>query len=257
MAITVSSGQSASPALLPIAPAVPIGVLALAGFASGAGMRLLDPLLPLVADSLHVTVASASALIAGFMLPYGLSQVVLGPLGDRLGKLRVVSVAVTLYGLFVVACGAASGIMALVALRGASGLFAGAIIPLIMAYLGDVVPYAERQATLGRFMTGMVMAQMLTGPISGIIGSHGGWRMAFLVLGLFAIGVGTTLSARLGRALWRATDEAGYSSAVPGPVAYLRLLRRLVGQWLLLSAFLARLRGFDPGNRDISPKSVR
>ena len=216
--------------------AVPIGMLALAGFASGSGMRLLDPLLPLVADSLHVTVAGASVLIASFMLPYGLGQAVLGPLGDRLGKLRVVCASVTLYGLFVAACAAAPGMAALVALRAASGLFAGAVIPLMMAYLGDVVPYAERQATLGRFLTGMVMAQILTGPISGVIGAHGGWRLPFLVLGLFAVGVGATLAVRLGKGLWQTPHQAGLS-AVPGPVAYLRLLKRPVGQWLLLSAF--------------------
>jgi len=105
---------------------VPIGLLALAGFASGSGMRLLDPLLPLVADSLQVTVASTSVLIASFMLPYGLGQAVLGPLGDRLGKLRVVCVAIILYGVFVASCAAASGMAALVTLRAASGLFGGA-----------------------------------------------------------------------------------------------------------------------------------
>jgi predicted MFS family arabinose efflux permease len=215
---------------------VPIGLLALAGFASGSGMRLLDPLLPLVADSLQVTVASTSVLIASFMLPYGLGQAVLGPLGDRLGKLRVVCVAIILYGVFVASCAAASGMAALVTLRAASGLFAGAVIPLMMAYLGDVVPYADRQATLGRFLTGMVMAQMLTGPISGVIGQHAGWRYSFLVLGLFAIGVGATLMMRFGKTLWQAPDTPGYT-AVPGPVAYLRLLKRPVGQWLLISAF--------------------
>jgi predicted MFS family arabinose efflux permease len=125
---------------------------------------------------------------------------------------------------------------ALVALRAASGLFAGAVIPLMMAYLGDVVPYAERQATLGRFLTGMVMAQLLTGPISGVLGAHGGWRLSFLVLGLFAVGVGATMAARFGRSLWR-MPHAPDGSAVPGLVAYLRLLKRPVGQWLLLSAF--------------------
>jgi predicted MFS family arabinose efflux permease len=105
-----------------------------------------------------------------------------------------------------------------------------------MAYLGDVVPYAERQATLGRFLTGMVMAQILTGPISGVIGAHGGWRVSFLVLGVFAVGAGATLTLRFGKGLWRTPDSAG-RSAVPGPIAYLRLLRRPVGQWLLLSAF--------------------
>src|SRR3954452_15690270 len=80
------------------------------------------------------------------------------------------------------------------------------------------------------------MAQMLTGPVSGIIGEHGGWRLSFLALGLFAIGTGATLTARFGVTLWQRPERPGLT-AVPGPVAYLRLLRRPIGQWLLLSAF--------------------
>lgn len=216
--------------------AVPVGLLALAGFSAGSGMRLLDPLLPMVADSLDVTVSEASALIAGFMLPYGLGQAFMGPLGDRLGKLRVACVAVLLYGACVVACAATSGFVPLVVARAVSGLFAGAVIPLMMAYLGDVVPYAERQATLGRFLTGMVMAQMLTGPISGVIGGRAGWRMSFLVLGLFAIAVGVLLLVSFGRTLWRQGPARG-ASPMPGLVAYLRILQQPAGRWLLISAF--------------------
>jgi predicted MFS family arabinose efflux permease len=236
MSLALMRGTLAAPVRVQAKTGIPIGVLALAGFASGSGMRLLDPLLPLVADSLHVTVASASVLIASFMLPYGLGQAVLGPLGDRLGKLRVVCVAVMLYGVFVAACAAASGLTALVLLRAASGLFAGAVIPLMMAYLGDVVPYNERQATLGRFLTGMVMAQMLTGPISGLIGERAGWRMSFVALGLCSIAVGGTLTARFGRRIWQASRTPN-PTAVPGPTAYLRLLKRPAGRWLLISAF--------------------
>jgi predicted MFS family arabinose efflux permease len=227
---------SGAPAVITVPAAVPVGLLALAGFATGSGMRLLDPLLPVVADSLHVTVAGASVLIASFMLPYGLGQAVLGPLGDRLGKLRVVCVSILFYGAFVSACAAASGMAALVTLRAASGLFAGAVIPLIMAYLGDTVPYADRQAVLGRFLTGMVMAQMLTGPISGVIGGYAGWRPVFLVFGVFGVAVGAALAVRFGRTLWQAPDVPEHN-AMPGPVAYLRLLKRPIGRWLLLSAF--------------------
>jgi MFS family permease len=109
MTTILTTGAPGSPVSITAPAMVPIGLLALAGFASGSGMRLLDPLLPLVADSLQVTVASTSVLIASFMLPYGLGQAVLGPLGDQLGKLRVVCVAIILYGIFVASCAAAPG----------------------------------------------------------------------------------------------------------------------------------------------------
>jgi predicted MFS family arabinose efflux permease len=214
---------------------MPIGLLALAGFASGSGMRVLDPLLPALAESLEVSVASSSAVIAAFMLPYGLGQIILGPLGDRFGKLRVVCIALLIYGSFVLACSGTESLTGLVVLRAASGLFAGAVIPLSLAYLGDEVPYQDRQATIGRFLTGMVMAQMLTGPASGFIGQHAGWRSSFLVLGVLALAVGATLAWRLGPRLWRRVGQAG--GQMPGLGAYFALLSRPAGRWLLICAF--------------------
>ena len=77
-------------------PRTPLSILPLlaaAAFASGCGMRVLDPLLPLVAADLGVTVAATAALVSGFAVTYGLGQVLVGPLGDRFGKLRVLSAA--------------------------------------------------------------------------------------------------------------------------------------------------------------------
>ena len=46
------------------------------------------------------------------------------------------------------------------AARLASGLFAAWIIPMGMAFVGDVVPYERRQQVLGRYLTGQI-----TGPV--------------------------------------------------------------------------------------------
>ena len=65
-------------------------LLAAGGFVSGLSIRLAEPLLPKVAHDFGVSVAAASVLITGFTLAYGLFQLVHGPLGDRIGKLRAV-----------------------------------------------------------------------------------------------------------------------------------------------------------------------
>ena len=76
------------------------------------------------------------------------------------------------------------------------------------------MPYAERQAVLGRFATGMVMAQLLAGPAAGVLAELADWRLPFLLLGLFALGVGAMLAWRLLgpelRPRWR---ECGRSAA--------------------------------------------
>jgi len=214
--------------------AIPIALFALAGFTTGAGMRMLEALLPLIAGDFGVSVAQATALVAGFVLPYGLVQLVAGPLGDRLGKVRIACFAVLLFGAGLIASVWVTGLAGLVALRAWCGFFAGAVIPLLMAHVADSVPYAERQVTISRFLTGMVMAQLLAGPISGILAEYAGWRVPFLVLGCVALAVGGLLAARLGPALWR--GEAGRAGG-RGMAAYLDLLRRPSGRWLLGVAF--------------------
>ena len=84
----------------PDAAILPLGLLAAAGFLSSAGARVVDPLLHAIATDFSVTVPQVSVVIAAFTLPYGLNQLVLGPVGDRFGKLRVMLGALLGYALF-------------------------------------------------------------------------------------------------------------------------------------------------------------
>ncbi|WP_255751427.1 MFS transporter [Roseomonas fluvialis] len=171
-------------------------MLALAGFAAGGGMRLMDPLLPLLATDFGVGVAAIAPVVAGFTLAYGAGQLVTGPLGDRFGKVWVASIALVLYGVGLAASALAWDLTSMVVLRTGTGLVAGAVIPLAIAWIGDAVPYAERQATIGKFLTGMVMAQLLVGPVSGVMAEIAGWRASFLVLAALALVVGVLMLRR-------------------------------------------------------------
>lgn len=206
-------------------------LLALAGFAAGGGIRLLDPLLPLLAADFGVGVAALAPVVAGFTLAYGAGQLITGPLGDRYGKVRVASLALVLYGVGLAASAIAWDVPSMVVLRTATGLVAGAVIPLAIAWVGDAVPYEERQATIGRFLTGMVMAQLLVGPISGVVAELAGWRASFLLLAAMALGVGGLL-------LWRlrnAVPERGTARGL-GLSQYGRLLRAPAGRRLMIAA---------------------
>ncbi|EHL98220.1 transporter, major facilitator family protein, partial [Acetobacteraceae bacterium AT-5844] len=216
-------------------PLAILPLLAAAAFASGCGARMLDPLLPLLAHDFHVTVAETAIVISAFALPYGLCQVVLGPLGDRFGKLRVLVLGLLLYGVAMAACALAGQLNHLVVMRALTGGLGGAIIPLAMAWIGDNVPYAERQATLGRFLTGMVMAQLLAGPISGSVGQWLGWQAVFLLVGTVAMVTSVSIMGTLGRKLWQPVPEVAGGS---GLGRYVILLKRPAGRLLLIAAFL-------------------
>lgn len=198
-------------------------------------MRLMDPLLPLLAADFGVSVAAVAPVVAGFTLAYGAGQLVTGPLGDRYGKIPVATIALLLYGLGLAASALAWDLPSMIVLRTGTGLVAGAVIPLAIAWIGDAVPYADRQATIGRFLTGMVMAQLLVGPVSGIMAELAGWRASFLLLAALALGVGLLMARRLGPALRSAAT--GPSRGL-GLSQYGVLLRAPAGRRLMAAAAL-------------------
>jgi predicted MFS family arabinose efflux permease len=163
-------------------PTRAIALLALAGFASQAMVRAADSLLPQIATDLGVTVGAASIIVTVYAFTHGSVQLVIGPIGDRFGKFLSVAVACALCSLTVLACGLAQSLTTLAIARVGAGLTAAWIIPLGMAFVGDVTPYERRQQVLGRYLSGQITGQLFGQAAGGIIGDWFGWRAVFFLL---------------------------------------------------------------------------
>ena len=157
-------------------------MLALAGFSSQAMVRAADSLLPQIATDIGVSVGTAAIVVTAYAITHGSVQLIIGPIGDRFGKFLMVAVACALCSLTVMACGLAQSLTGLTFARVASGLTAGWIIPLGMAFVGDVVPYERRQEVLGRYLTGQITGQLVGQAAGGVIGDWLGWRAVFFLL---------------------------------------------------------------------------
>ncbi|MCB1744877.1 MAG: MFS transporter [Gammaproteobacteria bacterium] len=156
-------------------------LLSLAGFFSGLSIRIAEPLLPRVAQHFSVELASAAALITAFAFAYGFFQLVHGPLGDRIGKIRAVCVAVALAALGSAGCAMADTLGELVMFRFLTGMTAGAVIPLSLAHVGDTTVLDQRQARVARFV-GWVLAGSTLGPlVGGLLSDVSGWRVTFIL----------------------------------------------------------------------------
>lgn len=164
--------------------------LGAAAFVGGANLRMLDALLPRLAEDFGVPVTAAAIVVTTFTLAYGLFQVVHGPLGDRLGKLRVVGAATVMAGIGSLGSGLAPTLASLAWLRFATGIGAAAVVPLSIAWIGDNSSYATRQVVLGRFVGFMLLGQVLGPALGGTLAQLLGWREVFFVLAavFFAVG---------------------------------------------------------------------
>ncbi|MCG2579015.1 MFS transporter [Dechloromonas sp. XY25] len=166
-------------------------LLSVAAFASAAAARLCDPLLPDLARSFATTPTAAASVISSFAIAYGLTQALFGPLGDRLGKYRLIALTTLLSTLGALGSALAWSLDALVVARILLGATAAGIIPLSMAWIGDTVHYEQRQATLARFMGGQILGAIGGQFIGGVFADTLGWRWAFAFLATLYLVIGT------------------------------------------------------------------
>lgn len=211
-------------------------LLTLGAFAAGCAMRMLDPILPLLARHFGVEVAGLAGVIAGFALGYGGGQVLVGPLADRLGKLRVLAVALFSFGLLLMAAPLMPDLASFIALRVLLGLAAGAVFPVALAWVGDQVAYDQRQGVIGKLLRGMVFSQLLAGPFAGLLGGAAGWQAVFLALGAMAAAIALLLARAMRPEDWRPPPPRAGRGLGFGEMG--RVLAVPRGRWLMALTFL-------------------
>lgn len=166
----------------------PIVLLSMAGFCAMAVLRISEPILPEVADEFGTTVGIASVMATAFALAYGVCQIFSGPFGDRYGKFLIITISLAAATAMVTATAWADSLSTLAWLRFATGAATAAVIPLSLAYIGDIVPYEQRQQVLARYITGTILGLLFGQAAGGLIIELAGWRSVFLVMGaLYAI----------------------------------------------------------------------
>jgi predicted MFS family arabinose efflux permease len=170
-----------------------MAVLMAAVFMVSAEARVIAPLLPAIAVEFRISIATAGLLITAYTIPYGLFQLVYGPLADRFSRQRVMGVALGLFAMGTLVSGFAPTILALDVLRFCTGAAAAGVIPVALAYIGDAVPYAERQAALGRVVSIAALGGVLSAALGGVIAELLSWRALFIGYGLVALAVAVVL----------------------------------------------------------------
>ena len=172
-----------------------IALLSMAGFFSIALLRSCDPLVPEIARSFSVSVAEASAPVIAFAVSYGIGQLLFGPIGSRLGTFKTATIGCTLATVFSLLCAFVASLDQLTAARALAGFAAGGIVPMSIAFVGEMVPYSHRQTTLARLMTGVILGSIVGLAFSGILAHYMDWRLIFaaLSLGLAAVTCGLWL----------------------------------------------------------------
>ncbi len=163
-----------------------LNIISFLTFASALSVRAVDPVIPQIAEDFWIMPATAALLAVGFAA-YGMALPVLGPIADRLGKVRVMIACLLVLSVSSFLCALATSFPQLFVLRVIAGAACGGSFPLAMALVSDLVPIAQRQVVIGRLLAGTISGNLLGAAAAGIVADFIHWRGVFIVLGLISL----------------------------------------------------------------------
>lgn len=188
-----------------------------AAFVISLDSRVITPVLPAIAEEFDTSTGAAGLVVTAYLLPYGLLQLVYGPLADRIGRVPVVAFAFGGFALGSVLSAAAPSLEALVGFRLLTGVTAAAVFPLTLTFIGDTVEYGRRQHAIGYLIIASSLGQVFSSAAGGLLAQVISWRAIFAIDGVIAVVI-TALLFRQPLARQRGTGGGRSSRAAFGIV---------------------------------------
>jgi YNFM family putative membrane transporter len=166
--------------------------LFLAGVAVFALLYSTQPLLPELSRRFAVTPAASTLSISLTTLTLAVGLLVAGPLSERYGRTRLVTLSLAAATLLGVACGLAPSWPLLLTARALQGLALAGLPAVAVAYLSEELHADVAGRATGLYVGGNAIGGMAGRLLSGALADLGGWRLA--VAGIAVLGAVCTVA---------------------------------------------------------------
>jgi len=152
-----------------------------ASLAIGLDGTIASIALPTLATEFHASSSMLQWFIISFTLAFAATLIPAGILGDRLGRKRILLIALGLFGVASAACAYAGSAHAFIAARIVLGIGGAAIVPGSMAMLPQLFSPAARARALATLMAATMLGYPLGPLLGGWLLTHAWWGWAFLI----------------------------------------------------------------------------
>jgi MFS transporter, DHA2 family, multidrug resistance protein len=158
-----------------------LGALALSVLVVGLDLFVLTLALPAMSASLHASTSDLQWFVDAYSLVLAAAILPAGLAGDSLGRKRLLTGALALFGVASLACAYAGSAGELIAARAVAGLAAAVILPMSLAVLPVLFTPAERPRAIA-IVGGATFLGFPVGPIlGGWLLDHFWWGSVFLI----------------------------------------------------------------------------
>ena len=169
------------------ASAIVVGVLIAVSSLNPLSVNIIVPAMTSIAEGLGADFGTAQLTLSAYLFATAISQLILGPLSDRLGRRPVILMGVLIYVLASILCLAATSIWIVILGRILQGFGAAAGFALGRAIVRDLYDREKAASMLGYVTMGMSTAPMIGPLVGGLISDHLGWRLVFLFMAIISI----------------------------------------------------------------------
>lgn len=158
---------------------------------------MVAPILPRLADVFGTSTGTVGLAIPAYLIPYGVTSLVWGPVTDRIGRRPVIVGCLGVFAVVTFATATAGSAGWFIVWRIAAGIVASGVIPVSVALVADVVPYGVRGHALGWIFGGMAGGMAVGSTAGALLEPVVGWRGLFVVVGVATIAATVIVSRRI------------------------------------------------------------
>lgn len=162
-------------------------LLWVAYFLNQGDRQIFNVVIPLIKEDLNINDVQIGWIASIFTLVYGLLVPVAGVLSDKLDKVKILLLSLTIFSIGTLLTGVGNGVIALIVYRsiatgGGEAFYYPAANSLIAKYHDST-----RATAMSIHQTSLYAGVILSGFVAGYLGENYGWRVAFYVFGIFGI----------------------------------------------------------------------
>src|SRR5689334_8056908 len=159
-----------------------LAALFCAGVATFAQLYSPQAVLPLISRDLHIGAATAALTISAYTIGLAIGVIPWSTLADRIGRVRAITLSVTVAAVVGLAVPFAPTYQLLLAGRFLEGLLIGGVPAIAIAYLTEEIDPAHAARAAGTFVAGTSIGGLLGRVVSSPVAQIAGWRMGIFTV---------------------------------------------------------------------------
>ena len=161
-------------------------ILFISIFSTMMGLGIVSPIMPVFAKDLGASGIWLGIIFAGFSLSRGIFMPIIGKLSDKNGRKKYILIGLLAYTIISLFYLIAYNVYSLSIIRFVHGFASAMVIPVAMAYVGEIANDGEEGKTMGKFNVSMFLG-MGTGPfLGGILHDSFGLSSVFIAMSVLS-----------------------------------------------------------------------